>query len=172
MVIIEESQMRFGEYPEENVFHIEECDVYKNKLNSIGYKTCEFVLRRDNTLYFVEAKETNPRQIEADTDKERVEKYNQYIDDIVHKMRDSLALFASIMLKRHDNESLNPAMVGQDLAGIDIVCLLVVKNAEREWLGDLKDKLNSAIKKERRTWKINNFYVLNEAQARSKQFIL
>lgn len=172
MLIIEESNMRFGEYPDESVFHIEECDVYKKDLKPIGYKTCEFVLRRENTLYFVEAKETNPRRIEADTPKEKVEKYHQYIDDIVHKMGDSLTLFASIMLKRHDGESLHPAMVKQDLSGIDIVCVLVVKNAEKEWLGDLKDKLNSAIKKERRTWKINNLYVLNETQARSKQFII
>ena len=41
MIIIEESQMRFGEYPEEIVFHIEECDIYKKDLKPIGFKSCD-----------------------------------------------------------------------------------------------------------------------------------
>ena len=41
MIIIEESQMRFGEYPEENVFFIEECDIYKMDLKPIAFKSCD-----------------------------------------------------------------------------------------------------------------------------------
>ena len=172
MVVIEESDMRFGEYSPEDVFRIEKCSVYKHYLNPIGFKTCEFVLRRNKSLYFVEAKESSPHEIEANTPEERTEKYHEYIQDIVCKMRDSLALYASILLKRHENESLPQNLAAQDWSCTEINCLLVVKKAEKAWIVDLRDKLNSAIKKERRSWKIKDFYVLNEAQARSKQFIL
>ena len=172
MVIIEESNMRFGEYAPEDVFRIEKCNVYEHYMNPIGFKTCEFVLRRNESLYFVEAKESSPHKIEADVSKEKAEKYHKYIQDIVCKMRDSLALYASILLKRHENESLPQNLAAQDWSCAEINCLLVVKKAKKEWGVDLRDKLNSAVKKERRAWKIKDFYVLNEAQARSKQFIL
>lgn len=66
-VIISESDMQFGEYEQEQIFQLEKSSQYTKKLRPNGIKSCEFILRRDNKLYFVEAKKSCPMQIEADT---------------------------------------------------------------------------------------------------------
>ena len=76
MVVINESGMCFGEYSEEDVFHIEKCGQYRNHLMPNGVKICEFILKKTNTLYFIEAKASCPNQITADSAEEMREKYN------------------------------------------------------------------------------------------------
>ena len=56
-VIISESDMQFGEYDEEQVFQIDTCFQYIEKLKPNGIKSCEFILRRKDKLHFVEAKQ-------------------------------------------------------------------------------------------------------------------
>ena len=43
-VIIEESEMQFGEYDMTQVFHMEDSEQYVKKLKPNGIKSCEFVL--------------------------------------------------------------------------------------------------------------------------------
>ena len=81
-VIILESEMQFGEYKEEQVFQLEKSDQYTKKLRPNGIKSCEFILRRNNKLYFIEAKKSCPKQIMADTSEEKIIKYKEYIQDI------------------------------------------------------------------------------------------
>ena len=45
-----EANMQFGEYSEEQVFHLEKSGQYVEKLKPNGIKSCEFILRRDNKL--------------------------------------------------------------------------------------------------------------------------
>lgn len=71
MVVIPESDMQFGEYREEDVFHIEKCEQYQHKLMPNGVKSCEFLLKRADTLYFVEAKTSCPNGNAAGTSKEK-----------------------------------------------------------------------------------------------------
>lgn len=99
-MIIEESGMRFGEYADNRMFYIEKSPQYQNHLISNGIKTCEFILLRNSTLCFVEAKTSCPNQISEDTPEDMIEKYNAYINEITTKMRHSLALYASILLGR------------------------------------------------------------------------
>ena len=47
-LIIEESGMKFGEYQDCQVFHIERSEQYINGLRQNGIKTCEFILQRGN----------------------------------------------------------------------------------------------------------------------------
>ena len=82
MITIIESNMQFGKYREEDVFHIETCKQYQNNLKPNGVKCCEFVLKRMDTLYFVEAKTSCPNQITADSTEEKRKKYNEYIAEI------------------------------------------------------------------------------------------
>ena len=49
-VIIPESDMEFGEYKENQVFHIEESRQYTEKLRQQGVRCCEFILLRSNRL--------------------------------------------------------------------------------------------------------------------------
>ncbi len=43
-MIIEESGMQFGEYPDNAVFYIEKSPQYQKQLMPNGIKTCEFIL--------------------------------------------------------------------------------------------------------------------------------
>ena len=134
-VIISESDMQFGEYDEEQVFQIETCRQYIEKLKPNGIKSCEFILRRKDKLYFLEAKTTCPRQLSADSPADKIKKSHAYIHDIVLKMRHSLMLYANILLELDQIEG----VVSQQLAEKDLSCLeirlvLVVKNAEKEYM--------------------------------------
>lgn len=172
-MIIEESEMRFGKYQDSKVFYIEKSPQYRNHLMPNGIKTCEFILLRDLSLYFVEAKKSCPNQISEDTAEEKIKKYNEYINDITTKMRHSLALYASILLERHSMEGIPQEMLENKLSGQDsyIRIILVVKEAEIEWLDKLKEKLEKELNHERRIWKAQLF-VINEEQARKKNLVI
>lgn len=59
MKVIPESEMIFGKFNEEYLFHIEQSKIYKD-LGS-GIKTVEFVLKYDeNSIVFLEAKKVVP----------------------------------------------------------------------------------------------------------------
>ena len=102
-----------------------------------------------------------------------LKKYNEYIDDITTKMRHSLDLYASILLERHSAEGVSQEMLENKLSGqdADINMILVVKDAEKEWLVSLKEKLEKELGRERRIWKAQLF-VINEEQARKKRLVM
>ena len=172
MVIINESDMRFGEYSEEDFFHIEKCDQYTASLLPNGVKSCEFILKKADTLYFVEAKTSCPNQITADSSEEKREKYNAYIKEITEKMRHSFALYASILLKRHSTEGVPDSILETDLSATQIKLVLVVKTAKEEWLIPLKEKLNKELRPESKIWKFVDLYVINEDRARKKRLVI
>ena len=59
MIKIQESEMSFGEFQEENLFHIEKSKIYKNLGD--GIKTVEFILRYDEkALYFWKLRKAVP----------------------------------------------------------------------------------------------------------------
>lgn len=131
-VVIPESGMQFGPYEKSEVFQIEKSHQYCDYLLSRGIKSCEFILRRGNKLYFVEAKTSCPRQITAETTEEKRQKYEMYVRDIAAKMKHSLALYANILLERYTNEGLPEKILEAHMADIEIRLVLVVKNAEKE----------------------------------------
>lgn len=172
-MIIEESEMRFGKYQDNKVFYIEKSPQYQNHLMPNGIKTCEFILLRNLSLYFVEAKRSCPNQISEDTTEEKLKKYDEYINDITTKMRHSLALYASIILERHSSEGIPQEMLEKKLSGQDsyIKIILVVKEAKKAWLIPLKEKLEKELDHERRIWKAQLF-VINEEQARKNNLVV
>lgn len=172
-MIIEESGMRFGEYPDDKVFYIEKSPQYQSHLMPNGVKTCEFILMRNPSLYFIEAKKSCPNQISEDTAEGKIKKYNEYIDDITTKMRHSIDLYASILLERHSAEGVSQEMLEKRLSGQDthINMILVVKDAKKEWLIPLKEKLEKELKCERRIWEAQ-LVVINEEQARKKHLVM
>lgn len=171
-MIIEESDMQFGDYPDDAVFHLEKSPQYQNKLRSNGVKSCEFILFKESTLYFIEAKKSCPNQISADTPIKKVEKYHEYIADIANKMRHSLALYANILLKRHDCTDVPPSLLETDLSGKELKLVLVVKNAQPQWLIPLSEKLNRVLKPETGIWKCSRIFVINEATARDMHLVV
>lgn len=171
-VIIPESDMQFGEYKEEQIFQLEKSIQYTEKLRPNGVKSCEFILRRDNKLYFVEAKKSCPRQLLADTPDEKIAKYNEYIHDIALKMRHSLTLYSNILLERYTAEGVPALLREKNMSNLEIRLVLVVKNAEKEWLVPFQDVFRNVLRDELRIWKIPGFSIINEATARNKHFII
>ncbi|MCI8577898.1 MAG: hypothetical protein HFG64_10390 [Lachnospiraceae bacterium] len=171
-VIIHESGMKFGEYEENQVFQLENSRQYTKTLSPHGVKSCEFILCRNDKLYFVEAKTSCPRHITATTPEEKTAKYNEYIHDIVLKMQHSLALYANILLERYTSDGVPDLLKKKDLSDLEIILLLVVKNAENEWLAPFQDVFRTKLRNELRIWKIRAFNIINETTARNKGFII
>lgn len=171
-MIIEESEMKFGNFPDNMVFYLEKSPQYHDRLRSNGVKSCEFILRSENVLYFVEAKKTCPNQISANSPGEKIQKYNEYISDITNKMRHSLAVYANILLKRHDGTGIPSSLLDTDLSEKEIKLVLVVKNAHPQWLIPLSEKLNRVLKPEARIWKFSRIFVINEAAARDMHLVV
>ncbi len=165
-LIIAESGMQFGPYENDDVFYIEKSSQYCKQLSKKGIKICEFIWRKNNRLYFVEAKTSCPRQITAVSSEEKRQKYETYVHDIVLKMRHSLTLYANILLERYSNEGLSEELLDTHMADIDIRLVLVVKNAEKEWLEPFADVFRKTLQEELSIWKIPTFSVINEETAR------
>lgn len=170
-ITIEESEMCFGEYEEENVFYIEKSPQYTKNLMSDKIKSCEFLLLKDRSLLFIEAKESCPNYYEADSTEEKKKKYEEYVSDIVQKMKDSLALYANILLERYTQEGVSDNFLKQGLGDKKIVFVLVVKNAEPKWLVPFSDVFRKRLHNEMKIWRIQSFLVINEAKARERRLI-
>ncbi len=180
-VIIEESGMQFGEYEQNQVFQIEKCEQYTKSLRQNGIKTCEFILRRGKKLYFFEAKRSCPKQVvesnqpeEEEQKKNARDKYNEYIEEIVLKMRHSLLLYGNILLKRFPQENVPKYLANIDLSDTQIYLILVLNPKNGEWTPEpeLRDDLMMHLKDELQIWKIQNLLVITRDQAKEKHFIL
>lgn len=171
-ITILESDMQFGEYDERQVFLIEKSNQYAGKLRQNGIKSCEFILRKAQKLYFIEAKKSCPKQIIAATPKEKRKKYDEYIDEIVLKMKHSLILYSNILLERYTLEGVPELLREKDMSHLEIRLVLVVKNAEKEWLAPFQDVFRNRLQDELHIWKIPVFSIINEEMARKKHFIL
>lgn len=169
---ITESGMTFGPFQDSSVFQIEKSTLYTSKFRPHGIKTCEFVLQRNRKLYFIEAKKSCPNQEAAMSDANKREKYDEYIHDIAQKMRDSLHLYTSILLKCNQSNELSGEMDVSDLSDLKIRFVLVVKEAEPEWLIHYPDIFQNELRNEMKIWKIPSFAVITEAKAREKQLLI
>lgn len=138
----------------------------------MGVKSCEFILLRDHAIYFIEAKTSNPKETDEDTPADKIQKYHEYIEDVVDKMKHSVSLYAGILLRRHDSGGVPEKLMSYDLSGKKIKLVLVVKNAKKEWLIPLQEKLWSTLGAFRVLWNIDGFYAINESTAREKHFVI
>lgn len=169
-VTIFESDMQFGEYKEKQVFQIEKSEQYIKKLRQRGVRCCEFILLRANKLCFIEAKKGYPNPIIGSSSDKRKEQYYQEIQEIVEKMRHSLELYANILLKRYSQEGVSELMVNVET--LEIRLILIIKNADISWIVPLQDVFRKELRAEMQIWKIPDFIILNEEQARKKHFII
>lgn len=169
-VTIPESEMQFGEYKENQVFHIEESEQYTDKLRQHGVRCCEFVLLRANRLCFIEAKTNYPDPIKGCSSEEKKERYREDIKKIAEKMRHSLELYANILLNRYPKDGVPDEMT--TVESLEIRLILVIKNANKSWIVPLQDVFRKELKAEMHIWKIPDFIILNEEQARKKHLII
>lgn len=177
-VIIEESGLRFGEYDEDQVFQIEKSGQYAKNLCPNRIKSCEFILQRGKKLYFFEAKSSCPKQvvedIPADEKEKRKRAYDEFIEEIVLKMRHSLSLYGNILLKRYSQNGVPENLADPDLSNTLIYLILVINPKEGEWKPELElqDDLRQHLKDEMKIWRIQSLFVITPQEARKKHFII
>ena len=165
-----ESEMTFGPYDEKHVFHIEESPQY-TAINRDGVKCCEFLLKKEQKILFVEAKKSCPNHNAREDSEYNSMKYYDYISEIAEKMRHSLDLYASILLNRQTQNGVSEDMLETDLSGYELILILVVKTAEKEWLYPYIDIFKEKLRPEMQVWNIKSFLVINEETARSKGLV-
>ena len=169
---ITESGMTFGPFPDSGVFSIEKSTLYRSNFLSHGIKTCEFVLLRNKTIYFIEAKTSCPNHNTAMENDEKRVKLDEFVKDVSQKMRDSLNLFTSILLKLNHSNELPKDMENLNLSNIQIRFVLVVKNAQNDWLIHYPDVFQNELRNEMKIWRIPTFAVITETKAREKNFLV
>jgi Holliday junction resolvase len=148
----------------DNAFtYIMEDDKFYKKLSSkYGTKDVDFIIKRDDKLLFIEAKTSSPKEL------------NEYISDIAMKFTDSIWIFVAILLERTNTQSICIPSQMKDLAHIKskIQLFLIIKNAEKRHLGNIKNALTKKLRKEIQMFSLEpNVIVMNESQAENKKFI-
>ena len=148
-VIIEESEMRFGKYPDNSVFHLESSDQYTKSLRQNKVRSCEFVMLRKKKsrkrLIFVEAKRSLPEDYAADTEEKASTLYQEFIQEITEKFRHSLHLFSGILLGVQGQDGVPSDLLINDLKEYDFQIVLVVKTAKQERLIHYSDVLGQSL---------------------------
>ena len=177
-VIIEESGMQFGEYDENQIFRIETSPQYTKSLRNKGIKSCEFILKKDSELFFIEAKSSCPRQVTKDVPDDEKEnkqkKYEAFIEEIASKMRNSLALYGNILLKRYTQEGLTSNLVDTDLSAYSIKLILIINRKNEKWkpAPELRDAIEQYLKEEIKIWRTAPFLVITQEEAKEKGLIM
>ncbi len=164
-MIINESGMQFGDYPDNHVFYIEKSEEY-NRIKGYGVKIVEFALLNKSKLLLVEAKSSAPNPESKDTP----ERFGEYISDIAEKMRNSLDLYLHQLVQKKLSEELT----NTDYYNTVIVCVLIIKNQQKEWIPPVQEALSKEILKHIRMniiWKCK-VIVINEEQAVSQKLVL
>ena len=165
-----ESEMTFGPYDENHVFRIEESPQY-TAINRDGVRCCEFLFERNRKILFVEAKKSCPNHDARKDSEDNSMRYNDYISEITEKMRHSLELYASVLLNRQSRDGISEAMLKTDLSGHELILILVVKKAEKEWLYPYVDVFKEKLRPEMKIWNIKSFLVINEETARAQGLV-
>ncbi len=170
MKIITESEMNFGKFDEENLFHIEDSKIYKD-LGS-GIKTVEFILKwKKNEILFLEAKTTCPNSANKNESMKKTQKFEEYYSEITEKFMDSLQVYLAAVMGRYPDL----AEIGAELRSVDsmkeirLKFILVVKNAKDiTWLAGPLAELKARLLQVRKIWGIE-VAVLNEELAKENK---
>lgn len=175
-VVFEESEMIFGQYPEQYFFHIEKSEQYKRNLEPNGVKTCEFILfrkqRGKGILCFVEAKRSLPEDMAAESEEKTLELHKKFVDEIVLKVKHSLQLYAAILLHKFSRDGISEKMQENNLEERELRIVIIVKKAKAEFLPIYADIFRKQLNAEMRVWKIQTIALLNEEQARKRKFVI
>lgn len=168
---IYESEMKFGSFSEMDLFEIEKSQQLK-KLGK-GIKSVEFILlNKKRNIIFLEAKKTCPNENNMHQTKEKEEKFGEYYDSIAEKFAGSLQVYMASIVNRYDDQE----EVGENLRKIEdyhdkrIQLVLVIKEAETEWLAGPKARLEEKLLTLRKIWKAE-IVVLNYELAKKYNLV-
>ena len=86
-------------------------------------------------------------------------------------MSNSLSLYGNILLGCYSDDGVPENLSIKAFLKKQIIFLLLVKEAEEEWLINVKDDLNICMNDIMLIWKIQRIMVLNEKEARRRKYI-
>ncbi len=176
---ITESNMVFGDFPPEQLFHAEKSPVYENQLKDNSVRSTEFWLLRNGNLLMVEAKTSTPDFEHAAATEEKRQKCEEFRQEIVEKFLHSLMMYFSMRSGRITNE-LPDTFQEQDCAEVSFALILVVKTGHPRSLKNLRRILEEELSAVLSTpamkalWHIdlNKVFVINEQMAISRSLVL
>lgn len=161
MKTIKESDMDFGGFHEKDLFHIEESELFRSL--GEGIKTVEFIwLGQNKNIIFLEAKSSCPDRKNMHETPEKEKSFEKYYSSIVQKFTESLQVYLAAILNRYGARS----EVGgnlkkiKDYRGVKLQFVLVIRNAETDWLAGPKAILEERLLALRKIWGIE-ILVLN-----------
>lgn len=171
--LIQESEMKFGQYDIEDLFYIEKSKLYKELGTDL--KTVEFILRnKEDSIIFLEAKKSCPNEANKNETQEKADSFEKYYSSITEKFMDSFQIYLALLLKRYSDTS----EVGENLCNIknlnniELKFVLVIKTAkDLAWLAGPKAILENRLMKYKKIWKIE-IAVLNQELARKYNLIV
>lgn len=166
-----ESEMTFGVYDSDNIFRIEESESYQ-KNQTVGAKVVEFVLWHNKKMLFLEAKKSTPNYHNIEKSEDKKENYHQYIKAITGKFNDSVDLYFSTYVGRQNRSEISEKLLALNYANLDIVFVVVIKNAFTDSLIHYKEKLNKELQVKMKLWNIKDLIVIDEEMARKKGLII
>lgn len=173
MKTILESEMKFGEFDEADLFHIEKSRIYKDL--GEGIKTVEFILRYGgNSVIFLEAKKKCPNAANRYESEEKEQKFEEYYSSVTEKFIDSLQIYLASVLNKYEESSEVGAELRnvKSLRNIELKFILVVKEAEDiAWLAGPLAELRTRLFRYRKIWGIK-VMVLNEALAKDYKLVV
>jgi hypothetical protein len=165
-----ESGMRFGGYPERHCFHIEKSDLYQKNREDV--KIAEFLLYRgikndQPIVWIIEAKSSSPKVGNQPN-------FDNFIQEIQEKFFNTLLLYISIKLKRHNIPSqFSNIFQDIDLKKTSFCFILIIKGHQEAWLPPLQDALKKALKPLTKIWNLSPtaVVVLNDTLAQERGLI-
>ena len=158
-IVIHESDLLFGEYKKEHVFHIEQSTTYKSLGTNI--RVIEFVLRhKNNVILMIEAKSSSPKPGNLDD-------FEDFIEEIREKFVHSVDLFFSVIIGRiNDRENDMPDYFKSvDYSNVRIKMLLVINGHKINWLPPVSNALHQKLKRQIKNWQLE-LAVINHEQAK------
>ena len=117
-------------------------------------------------IIILEAKRSAPNP----ESEEKLERFSEYIDEIVDKLCDTIDLYVNQALKK----KVPAGFKDIDYNRVTITFVLVIKTHERNWLPPVKDALEQAVFRQVRVhklWKCN-VVVMNEEMAKNTRLLV
>lgn len=165
MIEINESNMIFGPFEEEHIFHIEQSELYR--LAGEKVKTVEFLYSRNfDAISFIEAKSSSKKM----TDDVLIGS-NEFINSVSEKFLHSFSLYCAALLGRRESSNDIPEKLRKiDLSQAAINFFLVIHGHREEWLPPVREALLKKLKPHLQIWNLKIF-VLNDMGAQKYHLV-
>lgn len=159
-----ESNMNF--IFDENIYYSIEEDNFYNKITSrYGAKVCDFIIKKEKDLLFIEAKSSAPK------DKQEL---NIYIQEISQKFLDSILIYLGVVFERKNtiSKNINNNMKNKKFLEGSIKLVIVINGLPKKSLQDIQNVFQKIMRKLVYIFSINSIIVMNNEQAKSKGLVL